>query len=153
MEGTPRWLTRPIAWWLLSLLALVGAGVILGLAWALLRGESRLFGVAVSRILKLIWDGKLLVIAYLPGLIVFGWFCATLPGIDRTTFRASVSAAVLAVPAFVVVVVDGSDHRGGLLFFACAAYVGTWLCLIGPRLVIPNVTPGRFAHPVSNMSL
>ncbi len=142
-----------MAWWALSLLALVGAAVVAGLAWAALRGESRLFGLAVARVIKLLWDGRILVAAYLPALMVFGWLSAALPGIDRTTFRACVSAAILALPVFVTIVVDGSEHRRGLFFFASATYVGAWLCLIGPRLMVPQIQPGRFAHPVSNLSV
>ncbi len=142
-----------MAWWALSLLALVGLAVVAGLAWAVLRGESRLFGLALTRVVKLIWDGRILVVAYLPALIGFGWLCSAVPGLDRTTFRACLSAAVLALPVFVVIAVEGEEHRRGLLFFAFATYIGAWLCLVVPRLVIPEIKPGRFAHPVSNLSL
>jgi hypothetical protein len=137
----------------LSLLALFGAALVMGAAWAILRGEYRLFEFTFERVVKLVWDGRILVLAYLPGLVLFGWLCATLPGLDRTMFRACVSAAILAVPVFVTLFVEGSDHRGGLIFFASATYIAAWLCLVGPRLVIPMMNPGRFAHPVSNMSL
>jgi len=93
----------------------------------------------------------MLAVGYLPVLLAWGRWAHRLGRWERTRGPLSVALAALAIPAALAAVVANMSivppfgARGSqLALIAGAVFVGTWLALLLPRLLIRSLHPGAF---------
>jgi hypothetical protein len=160
--------SSPVPWWWLRGLLWTVAAVLSGpvavsgllcvgflvLAWPGLRTASE--KIPAAFVVMVVFSGAAAIVlgaAYLPVLLAWSRWGRRLGRWERAWGPLCVALAVLAAPAAAtVMVVYGRMElpfgaRGAeLARMGGAVFVGTWLGLLLPRLVLPALRPGAFAH-------
>jgi len=151
-----------------SLLWLLSAALIAPIAWSTAAAflgfilfpmprdiPTFLFGIMIGSI----WGAAVTAIFVLPYglfLVAWPWLARAFPAAERTPAGLTLATASLALPAAFIVGVATGEFAGTIrakpfMDALLAAFVGGWLGLLVPRLIIKSLSPGSLiAGRVSN---